>query len=47
VQGLIVFLGKETAYSNEQVRSVLGLELRPLEQSVLDTGRSLIDTGAV
>lgn len=40
-------IGKEAAYSNEQVRTVLGLELRPIEQSIVDTGRSLIDTGAV
>ncbi len=38
-------LGKKLTYSNEQARTVLGWSPRPLEQTIAETGRSMVDLG--
>jgi nucleoside-diphosphate-sugar epimerase len=40
-------LGKKLTYSNEQAKTVLGWAPRPLEQTIAETGRSMVDLGAV
>jgi dihydroflavonol-4-reductase len=38
-------LGKKLTYSNERARTVLGWSPRPLEQTIAETGRSMVDLG--
>lgn len=40
-------LGKKLTYSNERAKTVLGWSPRPLEQTIAETGRSMVDLGAV
>jgi dihydroflavonol-4-reductase len=40
-------LGKKVTYSTEKARSRLGWSPRPLEETIVDTARSLIDRGIV
>jgi nucleoside-diphosphate-sugar epimerase len=40
-------LGKKLTYSNERARTVLGWSPRPLAQTIAETGRSMVDLGAV
>lgn len=41
VRSFVHQLGKETTYSSEKARSLLGWEPRPIEETVVDCGRSL------
>lgn len=38
-------LGKKLTYSNEKARTELGWSPRPLEQTIAETGRSMVDLG--
>jgi len=38
-------LGKKLTYSNERAKTVLGWSPRPLEQTIAETGRSMVDLG--
>jgi nucleoside-diphosphate-sugar epimerase len=40
-------LGKKLAYSNEKARTQLGWTTRPLEQTIAETGRRMVDLGVV
>ncbi|HUC07930.1 MAG TPA: aldehyde reductase [Solirubrobacterales bacterium] len=40
-------LGKKLTYSNARAKTVLGWSPRPLEQTIAETGRSMVDLGAV
>lgn len=40
-------LGKKLTYSNEKATTQLGWTTRPLEQSIAETGRSMVDLGVV
>lgn len=40
-------LGKKLTYSNERARTVLGWSPRPLEQTIAETGRSMVDLGLI
>jgi len=40
-------LGKKLTYSSEKARTELGWSPRPLEQTIAETGRSMVDLGAV
>jgi nucleoside-diphosphate-sugar epimerase len=40
-------LGREQSYSNERARTLLGWEPRPIPETIVETARSLIDTGVV
>jgi nucleoside-diphosphate-sugar epimerase len=40
-------LGKKLTYSSEKARAQLGWTTRPLEQTIAETGRSMVDLGVV
>jgi dihydroflavonol-4-reductase len=40
-------LGKKLAYSNEKARTTVDWAPRPIEQTIAETGRSMVDLGAV
>jgi dihydroflavonol-4-reductase len=40
-------LGKKLTYSNERAKTMLGWSPRPLEQTIAETGRSMVDLGLV
>lgn len=40
-------LGKKLTYSSEKARAELGWSPRPIEQTIAETGRSMVDLGAV
>ncbi len=40
-------LGKRTELSSEKARSLLGWSPRPIEETIAETGRSLIEKGVV
>ena len=40
-------LGKKLTYSSEKARTQLGWTTRPLEQTIAETGRSMVDLGVV
>jgi len=40
-------LGKKLTYSNERAKTVLGWSPRPVEQTIAETGRSMVDLGVV
>ncbi|MDX6603353.1 MAG: hypothetical protein QOF13_2555 [Solirubrobacterales bacterium] len=40
-------LGKRSSYSSEKARELLGWSPRPVEETVVETGRSMVDKGVV
>ena len=47
VRSVVSDLGKSAAYSSQKARSTLGWSPRPIEDSIADSGRSLIEHGVV
>ena len=47
IRSVVSDLGKSAAYSSEKARSTLGWSPRPIEDSIADSGRSLIEHGVV
>jgi nucleoside-diphosphate-sugar epimerase len=47
IRSVVGALGKRTELSSEKARSVLGWAPRPIEDTIADTGESLIRQGAV
>jgi dihydroflavonol-4-reductase len=44
VRSIVGQLGRRSNYSSDKARSTLGWETRPLEETVTETARSLLDT---
>jgi dihydroflavonol-4-reductase len=47
IRSIVNQLGKKLTYSSEKARTELGWSPRPVEQTIAETGRSMVDLGAV
>ena len=47
IRSVVSDLGKRNEYSSEKAKTLLGWSARPIEETIIDTARSLIREGVV